>query len=167
MSRTIFWATAIALAAAILQSTLLARLAILHVVPDLALGVLIFTAYVNGSMAGQLTGFISGFALDFLSASPMGFNALVRTVIGALSGLMKGTFFLDTFILPMVLCALGTLAKAAIIFVLHLLFGGAVPSYSFTEPTLWIETAVNTVTAPALFALLKTFKRVLYPRKDA
>ncbi len=165
MARTILWATAIAALAALLQSTLLARLAIFHTVPDLALGVLVYVAYVNGTMTGQITGFTSGVALDFLSAAPLGFNALLRTIIGALAGLLKGTFFLDVAVLPMVLCAVATLVKALVAFVVNFLFAGAVPAYQIGSPTLWIELAYNAAAAPFLFAFLNLFKAVLKPRQ--
>jgi rod shape-determining protein MreD len=165
MARTILWATIIAALAALLQSTLLARLAILHTVPDLALGVLVYTAYVNGTMTGQVTGFTSGLTLDFLSASPLGFNALVRTIVGALTGMLKGTFFLDVAILPMVLCAAATIVKALVAALANFLFAGAIPAYDLGTPTLWIELAYNTLTAPALFAFLNLFKAVLKPRQ--
>lgn len=165
MARTVFWATAIAALAALLQSTLLARLAILHTVPDLALCVLVYTAYVNGTMTGQVTGFTSGVVLDFLSASPLGFNALVRTVIGALAGMLKGTFFLGKAILPMVLCATATLVKALMAAIASFLFAGSVPAYNLGVPTLWIELAYNAAAAPFLFAFLNLFKAVLKPRQ--
>jgi len=165
MTKTVVWGTIFAIVAAILQSTILSRLAIYQVVPDLVLGVVVYIAYVNGTMTGQLTGFFSGFALDFLSAAPPGLNALVRTAIGALTGRLQGTFFLDPIILPAVLCGLATLLKAFILLVLNLLFVGAVPGYSFKEPTLWIELAFNIGTAPLLFTLLGFFKTVLRPRK--
>lgn len=165
MARTILWATIIASIAALLQSTLLARLAIFNTVPDLTLGVLVYVAYVNGSMTGQVTGFTSGIALDFLSASPLGFNALIRTIVGALTGMLKGTFFLDVVILPFVLCAVATLVKALIAALASFLFAGAVPAYDLGTPTLWIEMAYNAVSAPALFAFLNLFKAVLKPRQ--
>jgi rod shape-determining protein MreD len=128
MAKNVLWATIFALIAGILQSTLLSHLAVYHAVPDLALGILVFSAYVNGSMTGQLTGFASGLLLDFLSAAPLGLNAFVRTLIGAAAGLMNGTFFLDAVFLPMALCAGATLIKAAVVFVLLLLCSGAVPA---------------------------------------
>jgi len=70
MNKIITWATVFAFAAAILQSTILSRLAVYHAIPDLTLGVLLFTAYLNGPMTGQITGFSSGLILDFLSAAP-------------------------------------------------------------------------------------------------
>jgi rod shape-determining protein MreD len=165
MTKPVVWGTFFALIAGILQSTLLYRLAVYHAVPDLALGVLVFCAYVNGTMTGQLTGFFSGLLLDFLSAAPLGLNAFIRTLIGAAGGRMNGTFFLDGVFLPMALCAAATVLKAVLYFFLNLLFSGSVPAYSLAEPALWIELLLNTLTAPFLFALLKLFKLLLMGRR--
>jgi rod shape-determining protein MreD len=167
MTKPVIWGTVFALIAGILQSTLLSRLAIYHAVPDLALGILVFSAYVNGAMTGQLTGFFSGLLLDFLSAAPLGLNAFIRTLIGATGGRMNGTFFLDSLFLPMALCAAATVIKAALYFVLSLLFARAVPAYSLTEPMFWVELLLNIITAPFLFGLLKLFKSLLIGRRKA
>ena len=164
MIKNIIWTVIFGFIAAILQSTLFARLALYGAVPDIALGIIVYSAYVNGVMVGQLSGFFYGIVQDILSAAPLGLNALVRTLIGALAGLMKGTFFLDTVFFPMILCAAATLLKALILFLLNLLFLGAVPSYTFTSPVLWAETALNTFSAPFLFALLKRFGTLLARR---
>jgi rod shape-determining protein MreD len=166
MVKNIIWASLFILAAAILQSTLLSRLAIYHAVPDLALGILVFSAYVNGTMTGQLTGFFSGLLLDFLSAAPLGLNAFIRTLMGAGLGLMKGTFFLDAFFLPMGLCAGATILKALLLFLLHLLFADAIPAYSLLTPTLWVELLLNILSAPFLFGLLKLFRSLLVERRS-
>ena len=166
MVKCIVWTVVFGLVAAILQSTLLSHLALYRAVPDIALGIVVYSAYVNGVMAGQLSGFFYGLALDFLSAAPFGLNALVRTLIGALAGLMKGTFFLDVFLLPMILCASATLLKALILLLLNLLMGNAILVYPFNTPLLWAELALNTVTAPLLFAFLKRFNSLLIRRGE-
>jgi rod shape-determining protein MreD len=166
MAKNVIWTNVFVIVAIILQSTLLSRIAIEHAVPDLALGILVFSAYTNGTMTGQLSGFCSGLFLDFLSAAPLGLNAFVRTIIGAAAGLMKGTFFLDVFLLPMALCAGATLIKAVILLILHFLFAKAVPAYSFFEPTLWVELLLNTFLAPLLFGLLKLFGSLLVGRRE-
>ena len=166
MTRTVLWAMAICTAAALIQSTIFARLSILNAVPDLALGVLVYVSYVNGVMTGQTLGFGSGLIIDFISAAPLGYNAFVRTIIGAISGILKGTFFLDVIVLPMVLCASATVAKAIISWIASILFAGAVPHYALNSSLLWMELVYNTITAPLLFALLNLFRSVLRPRKD-
>jgi rod shape-determining protein MreD len=166
MIKNIFFASLFIIAAAVLQSTLLAKIAVYHAVPDLALLILVYFSYVNGMMKGQLCGFIGGLFLDFISAAPLGLNALLRTLIGAFVGLFKGNFFLDYFFLPMALGASATLSKAVLLFLLHLLFAESVPSYRFDIPTLWIELAMNTLLAPLLFAFLRLFKSMLTDRRE-
>jgi rod shape-determining protein MreD len=161
MVKPVVWATVFALVAAMLQSTLLSRLTIYNATPDIALGILVFSAYSNGAMTGELTGFFSGLLMDFLSAAPLGLNAFVRTIIGASLGVIKGIFFLDTLLLPMALCGGATLIKALLFWLLHLLFGPELPAYSALSPVLWVEFALNTVLAPFLFGLLKLFKSLL------
>jgi rod shape-determining protein MreD len=166
MGKPVLWATLFALVAALLQSTLLSRLALYHAAPDIALGILVFSAYNNGAMTGQLTGFFSGLLLDFLSAAPLGLNAFVRTLIGASVGTLKGVFFLDTLLLPMALCGGATLAKAFFFWILRLLFGPELPAYSAMSPVLWVELALNALLAPFLFGLLKSFKSLLIEGRD-
>jgi rod shape-determining protein MreD len=155
MIRNIVWTVILAVIAGLLQSTVLGRIAILNVVPDLALCIVIFSAYVHGTMTGQVSGFFSGLLLDFISASPLGLNCLVRTLIGALTGLFKGAFFLDIFIMPVILCALGTVAKAIILLIISLFMGSAVHIYSITSSVFWIEMGLNAISAPLLFLILK------------
>lgn len=167
MAKKVVLGCVIILAAALLQSTVLSRLGVYaHAVPDIALCVLVFSSYVNGMMAGQLTGFFSGLLLDFLSSSPLGLNAFIRTLMGALTGFLKDTFYLDIVFLPMALCAGATLFKAGILFPLHFLFQDTVPSYDFLGLALWIETAMNTFLAPFLFALLKLIKPLAARQKE-
>jgi rod shape-determining protein MreD len=142
------------------------RLAIYHAVPDIALGILVFSSYSNGVMSGQITGFFSGLMIDFLSAAPLGLNALIRTIVGALSGLIKDIFVFDTIFLPMLLCAAATGLKALLLFLLHFLFFEDIRVYPLREPLFWIELALNTLIAPFLFALLRRFTSLLVKQKE-
>ncbi|MCL2138119.1 MAG: rod shape-determining protein MreD [Treponema sp.] len=166
MIRSIAWTVVFGIIAAFLQSTLLSRLAIYRAVPDIALVILVYSAYVNGVMAGQLSGFFGGIALDFISAAPLGLNAFIRTLAGALTGLLKGMFFLDAFLLPMILCACATLFKMLIFFLLNLLMPDIIPAYSLVTPLLWVEMAQNAIAAPFLFAFLKRFRPMLAIRNE-
>lgn len=165
MIKNIVWTLLFTLAAILLQSTLLTRLPF-PAVPDLALEILVFSAYMNGSMTGQLTGFFSGLLLDFLSAAPLGLNALVRTILGAVSGLAGSVFVFDAVLLPALLCAAATGLKALLLFVLRFLFTEEVAAYSFASSLFWVELALNAFTAPFLFALLHCFSSLLIKQKD-
>ncbi|MDR2194551.1 MAG: rod shape-determining protein MreD [Treponema sp.] len=166
MIKNIMWTVTFIVVAILLQSTLLSHLALYHAVPDLALGILVFSSYFNGVMTGQLTGFFSGLMLDFLSAAPLGLNALIRTIVGALSGLIKGIFVFDEIFLPMLLCGVATVLKAMILLLLHILFVESIHIYPLREPLFWVELALNTFIAPFLFALLRCFNALLVNKKD-
>jgi len=158
MTKTIIWTVILSIVAGILQSTVLGKIALYKAVPDLALCIVVYSAYVNGTMTGQVSGFFSGLLLDFISSAPLGLNCLIRTVIGALTGLFKGSLFLDVFFLPAVLCMLATIAKAVIYFILYFISGKTIPAYSFVTPVFWAELALNTLSAPLLFFLLKRIR---------
>lgn len=167
MTRPLLWGTLFICVFAILESTLFVRLSILPIVPDFALAILVYISYLNGVATGQALGFTSGLVLDFISASPLGFNALLRTVIGAIVGLLHGTFFLDSVLLPMILVAVATIVKALFTNILSFLFSGALPAYDFFSASLWVEFAINTLIAPPLFALLKMFDVALKPKRSS
>ena len=164
MIRSIIWTILFCIIAGIFQSAVIGRIPIFKVIPDIALCILVFSAYVNGTMTGQVSGFFSGILLDFLSVAPLGMNCLIRTIIGALTGIFKGSFFLDIIIMPVVLCTIATILKAVIIFILHLIMGSQVPAYSITDSVLWIELGLNAVLAPLLFLLLRKFKPIFIGR---
>jgi rod shape-determining protein MreD len=166
MTLNVIWTTVLIILAAVLQSTLLSPLAVyFYAKPDIALDILVFSAYMNGMMAGQLSGFLSGLFLDFLSNAPLGLNLFVRTVIGALSGFLNGSFLLDKIFLPAALCAGATLLKAGLLFLLNQLFAGAVPAYPLNMPVLWVELAMNTALAPLIFGLVKMLHKLMKHRK--
>ena len=158
MIKSIILTVVFSFIAAILQSTILSHLALYKAVPDLALIIIVFSAYVNGPMVGQLSGFFSGILLDIISAAPLGLNVFIRMLTGALIGLFKGRFFIDAFLLPMILCACATLFKAAILFLLNMILPHAIPAYSFVTPVLWAELGLNSILAPFLFGFLKRFR---------
>ena len=158
MGSTRIWLPPVLLiSAVILQSTLLQEIALKGVVPDVSLVLLVFFAYQQGSMSGQVNGFISGIIQDFLSTAPLGLNACVRTVIGLLYGVLKGKVFVDPIFLPMILIVFATIIKAIFIAFLSVVFiadGGG--RMIFGSP-FWIELGMNAILAPFLFGLLKMF----------
>ena len=167
MAKKVALGVVLILAAALLQSTVLSPLAMrIYAVPDIALCILVFIAYVNGTMTGQLTGFFSGLLIDFLSAAPLGLNAFVRTLTGALAGFLKDTFYLDYIFLPMGLCAGATAFKALLLFLLNLIFKDTVPAYNIFSLTIWVEMAMNTLLAPFLFALLRLIKPLVAKKRE-
>ena len=150
-------------AALLLQSTLLERAAIKGVKPDIVLIILVFVSLRRGSMAGQLSGFISGIIEDLLSLAPLGFHAFSRTLIGFLYGLFQGNIFLDPVFMPFIVVAVATLIKAILSSLVVLLFSISTSGYGGWGVRLFIEVGYNALLSPFLFALLGLI-RALKPR---
>ncbi len=154
---TLFTIFALALCV-LLQSTLLNRIAIKGVRPDLALIVLIFVSMRRGSMVGQVSGFAAGIFEDLMNVSPLGFHSLMRTLIGYLYGIFAGNVFIDPFLMPMVLTVIATILKGLLAGIISAIFGIASSGFITFTGRLWIEVAYNGVLAPFLFALLGLFR---------
>jgi rod shape-determining protein MreD len=161
MIRTITVSTLLMGLFTILQSTILQKIAIFGVIPDLALLVLVYIAVRNGSMEGQISGFLSGIVVDVVSGSFLGFSVLVKTVIGFLYGIIHGKLFIDALIGPFVLAFTATVLKGALYAFLGLIFPGSIPSFVLLGKVLWLEALYNAILAPFLFGLLNLVKRYL------
>lgn len=161
MIRSVVLSTLLLVACSFAQSTWFSGIAIFGVCPDLSLIVLIWVSYKNGSVEGPVSGFLSGLAEDFLSASPLGFHAFIKTAVASATALLHGSFFIDRFLLPILLGLAGTLAKAIAAALLYLLFGQAIHVYSFLDRVLWIEAAYNGLLSPLVFLALSPLSRFL------
>ncbi|MCD6123291.1 MAG: rod shape-determining protein MreD [Spirochaetales bacterium] len=150
------------ISAVILESTLLYKIKISNVIPDLSLIVLVYIAYRKGSMTGQVTGFVTGITEDILSLSPMGLNAFIKTFIGYIYGIIQGNVFVDPLLMPIILVAVATLIKALLLAVLGVVFPIPQITTHFFTHDLWISILYNSLLAPFLFALLNLIK-VLKP----
>jgi rod shape-determining protein MreD len=151
-------------AAVLLQSTLLRRVALSGMKPDLALIVLVFVAVRRGSMTAQVSGFLSGLLEDVLSLAPLGFNALIRTLLGFFYGLTAGSIFVDPVLMPVLLILIATILKGLASSLLVVIFGIQALGFSIFTGPLWIEVGYNAVLAPFLFAPLRLLK-ILAPRE--
>jgi len=156
--RTIFFTVLTMAICILLQSTILGRIAIRGVRPDLALIVLIFASMRRGAMVGQVSGFATGFLEDLMNVSPLGFHSLLRTVIGYVYGLLSGNVFIDPFLMPIILTVIATILKGVLAGIVSAIFGLTASGFITFTGRLWIEVGYNGVVAPFLFALLNLFK---------
>jgi rod shape-determining protein MreD len=126
--------------------------AIAGVKPDLALVILVFAAYTAGPVVGEVSGFAVGLVQDFMSLPPLGFYALVRTLLGFFVGRLQGSLVTGPVVLPVILVVGGTFLHGALVWLLGALLGDTMPFLA--DRGFWIEAAYNGVLAPIVFALL-------------
>ena len=153
---------AIAAAFVLLQTTLLHRFAFQGVIPDLSLIAIVFIANKNGTISGQSVGFATGMVEDFLSFAPLGFHALMKTLIGFLAGMSFGVVIMDSFFIPMLMVGAAAITKNIFSAFLIALTDNSVSTGFFSITTL-IEISYTVILSPFVFALLGLFK-ILLPK---
>jgi rod shape-determining protein MreD len=142
----------------LLQTTILHTVAIEGVVPDLSLIALVFLANKNGKIFGESLGFIGGLVEDFLSLSPLGFHAVVKTLIGYLFGLTHGVVFIGALLMPMLMVCIATLLKSLLVAAVTAFFQIPLSAFSFFSMKTVIELGCNVFLSPFIFAFLGLFR---------
>lgn len=166
MTKTTLWTTLLVLFLGLFESTVLANISFFPFIPDLVLIVVLYISFFNGSLYGEVNGFISGLIIDFLSAAPLGLNAFIRTVHGFVYGLFKGTVNIDKFFFPFLLGFTSTILKAFTTWLLSLFYSGLVVNYNLFSYQFWIECGINGLFTPLVFLLLRFFPNFISEKQD-
>lgn len=162
MLKSLFFSTFILLCATIIESSILSNINFFFVVPDLVLICSIYFGLLNGKIAGETTGFISGLLLDSITGLPLGFNCLYRTIIGYICGIFSNTIIIEGIVIPMLSVGIGTIAKALFIDLITLfypniqIYATGLISYEFL-----FEFVENIILALFIFKFLGFFKKHL------
>ena len=154
-------------AALLLQSTILAFIAIADVKPDISLIILVFIAIHTGRMVGQLSGFISGLIQDFLSLSPLGFHSLIRTILGFLFGSIQGSVLINSLFLPVLFVLVATVTRELLSAIISVIFSTETLKVAHFNVKFWIEVAYNSLLAPFLFSILNIIKIYKFSDREA
>lgn len=109
MSKALTAAIALTVAA-ILQVSLAPHLALFGVVPNFIFLVVVTLAFVEGPVAGGVSGFIGGFVFDLIGTSVVGPYALVLSVVGYATGMLSANLFAEGWLLPVTIVAVASLS---------------------------------------------------------
>lgn len=147
----------------LIETALLSNIFFLPAIPDFLLLCVLYFAIRNGKVAGEVTGFVSGLLLDFLSGSPFGLNCLVRTAIGFLFGFFHRMMNYESFFVNFISGFLATILKAALIYIVSLLFPNYVNFYHIFSSVFALELGMNTILCPIVIKLLRSFDSFIVP----
>ena len=144
----------------IIQTTWLKDGLFWGIIPDFAMIVVIWVAYVTRRNQGVLVALIVGLVCDVLSSSPLGYFSFIYILPAYLISLLKRIIELDPFVVP-VLVGFGTTIGKALssIFLLKLFGIDLISAYSLQSLNLWVEAALNGAIAPVLFLVMNRFKK--------
>ena len=120
--------------------------------PDFILIVVICLSFLSGSEEGVIVGFAGGLLKDIFSVHILGINALVKTVIGYLSGILRERVFHQHLLW---LVAISTFVFTVINDLLvYFLLNALHSNYDFTvmvKNFILIQAVINTIFAPFFF----------------
>ncbi len=147
---------ALVVVAVALQSTLLARLTLLGVIPQLALVVVVILAYLDGERVGLVTGFFGGLLQDLLlPGSTVGLTALVYTLIGYAVGIFRQYAASDSVWTPVLAVALASAVAELGYALMAIIFGQPWVSLEFTAKVAGLVVLYNTLLTPLSFPLVR------------
>ena len=162
MVKSLLISSLIFFAATIIESSILSNISFLLVVPDLVLICSIYFSLLNGKLYGEISGFISGLFLDFITGVPMGLNCIFRTIIGYFTGFFSNTIIISGIVIPMSSVGIATVTKKLLIFLISLFFPKLqLNNYSIISYYFLFEFCANIILAPIIFKFLSFFKRQL------
>lgn len=162
MVKSLFVSMLILFSAAIIETSVLSNISFLIIVPDLVLICAIYLSLLNGKLYGEISGFISGIFLDFITGVPYGLNCIYRTIIGYVFGIFSESIILSGIVIPMLSVGVGTLSKKLLIFLISLVFPKlSLNVYSLISKEFLFELCANIILAPVIFKFLSFFRRQL------
>lgn len=146
------WQGAFLVLATILQNTLADYLGGFGVKPDFVLIIVVYIGLFFGAFRGEILGFSGGLLEDILSGGPLGINALTKSIIGFLSGIIKKNLYPERIISQAAILAGATLIDGCLVASVKLLI--------YTKPQslnpwiILVEPFYNTLFGLLIFQLL-------------
>ena len=148
---------AVVIGALALQSTLLARLTLLGVIPQLVLVVVVSLAYTDGERVGVVVGFTAGLLQDLLlpPQSILGLTALIYTFVGYAAGTLRQFAPPDSVWTPVLAVALASAVAEVSYPLLSIIMGRPWVSLAYTAKVAGLVVLYNTLLTPFVFPLTR------------
>ncbi len=124
----------------LLQSTVISRIAIGSITPNLILILCISMGLMRGRKSGMWTGFFCGFLVDMFYGSVFGFYALIYMYIGFLSGYAHRICYDDDVKVPILLAGPGDILYGLAVYALQFLLRGRLGLGTYLSRIILPET---------------------------
>lgn len=110
----------------IIQIVVVPHINLSGVQPDLILVVVVCFALTEGLIYGAASGFGGGFLEDLLQAKYMGFNMLIKTIVGSIAGIFKDYGTKEGILIPLATVFTASIFSQVMMALLAFLFGETV-----------------------------------------
>ncbi|MHB9144084.1 MAG: rod shape-determining protein MreD [Symbiobacteriia bacterium] len=163
-----WWVTiGLTLAGVVAQTTVIDKLIVFGVKPDVLLLLAIIYGLLYGPSRGAAVGFVGGLLQDLLMGRLIGMRALSKAITGGLAGLAEREVFKENLAMPFLLSLVGTvLAEAAVYLVLRVT-GRPTPFVQAWKQVIVPEAIYNAVLSPFLYKLFYRYAPTWYEEAAA
>ena len=145
----------------IIHNTIFKSLSIAGIRPDLLLIITLFAAFKYGSMEGQITGFISGFAMDIFSSQLFGVNAFTKTIIGFAAGHFQKRIYSENAPTILLFIFISSFFNGLIFAIMNIIFRpNAIDFWNYIVSVLLIEMVYNCIVGFIFFIIFEKLDRV-------
>lgn len=150
-----------------LQSTLLARLTFLGVIPQLVLVVVVSMAWTGGERVGVTTGFAAGLLLDLLTLpqSITGLYALIYTFVGFAVGFFRSFFPAESVWTPVFAVSIATAVAEFGYSAMNIMMGQKWVGVGFSAKVAGLVVLYNTLLTPFIYPLVRRIAQKYSPGK--
>ncbi len=152
------------LTAVILQTSLLSRIRIFGVGPDLVLVIVIALALIEGPLTGAVAGLGGGLLRDFLLEAPAGLTGLSYLAVGYLVGTIRPYVQTSGVLLPVSAVGLGSLAGTGLYILLSYLLGEQPDPLERVLRVLLLTSLYNAMVTPFVYPVVRRVVSI-YPRE--
>jgi rod shape-determining protein MreD len=136
---------------ALLQSTVMPKITLLGVHPDLVLMAVTSWSLLRGAEEGMLWALVSGVILDLLSGAPFGVYSLTLLVIGFAAGLGQRNMLRIDILAPIIVIPLATLVYVLVVATLLKLLGWEMAWGARLKAVLLPSILVNSLAMPFIY----------------
>lgn len=163
-----WWVTiGLTLAGLVAQTTIVDKLTLFGVRPDVMLLLAVIYGLLYGPSRGVAVGFIGGLLQDLMTGQLIGMRAMSKALAGALAGLAEREVFKENLAMPFLLTLVGTvLAEVFVFFVLH--FTGRPTTFVQAWKQVIVPEAIyNAVLSPFLYKPFYRYAPSWYEEAEA
>ncbi|MFM9108663.1 MAG: rod shape-determining protein MreD [Chloroflexota bacterium] len=152
MSRAVFGLLLVG--AAILQASVLPKVGMLVVMPDIVLVLVLVRTAQCGVAEGILWSIAGGLVLDALALDPLGTNGLALLPVVLAGAVARKRFFLSGVLFPMLLAVVATVAHVFTLMLVRMFGGEAAGTLAMAAPSMLLQGLLNAMLVPVLWPVV-------------
>ena len=137
------------------ESTILHKIAIYGILPNLSLCMVVSCSLLFGSAFGRRLGLWIGFLLDVLFLNVLGFFTLLYFLVGQLAGLFKNGFDQNNLLLSLTITALFDFVFSCICYLFFHFFQGRIDVLFYLNSTILPELVYTMAASIPVYFLIR------------